>query len=154
LLDKPGVPAPERRDRAPAVGSKPVSLIVYVEDEFFARMLGEDVLNAAGYDVLVAADGEEGCALLRRHGSGVSGLITDINLPGVTEGWAVAELGREIREGLAVVYATGSDRSLFAARGVPLSRWIAKPFEWPHVLEAMSALIPAAGQANGPSLQL
>jgi CheY-like chemotaxis protein len=94
-----------------------VSLIVYVEDEFFARMLGEDVLNAAGYDVLVAADGEEGCALLRRHGSGVSGLITDINLPGVTEGWAVAELGREIREGLAVVYATGSDRSLFAARG-------------------------------------
>ena len=131
-----------------------MSLILYVEDEFFARMLGEDVLNAAGYDVVVAADGEEGCALLRLHGLCVSGLITDINLPGATEGWAVAELGREIRDGLAVVYATGSDPCHFAARGVPLSRWIAKPFEWPQVLEAMSALIPGDGRTDEPSLQL
>jgi CheY-like chemotaxis protein len=118
-----------------------MSLILYVEDDAVLQVDGESVLLAAGYDVLLANDGTEGCEILRERGAELCALITDIHLAGDIDGWQVASLGREINQALPVLYVTASERRSFAERGVPQSELVAKPFEWPHILRTVSMLL-------------
>lgn len=116
-------------------------MILYVEDDALLQMDGSQVLEAAGYQVVLASDGDEACAALRRHGDDLSALMTDIRLGGSIDGWAVAEFGRTIIERLPVLYMTGSEGGDFAARGVARGLMVLKPFCWPEILRSVSVLL-------------
>ena len=116
-------------------------LILYVEDEILLQMEGEVALKAAGYEVVTADDGADGCAVLRREGAGVHALITDVNLPGTLRGWHVADLAREVIPGLPVIYVTATERADFVARRVAGAVLIPKPFEWSQVLGQLASLL-------------
>jgi CheY-like chemotaxis protein len=118
-----------------------MSLVLYVEDDAVLQLDGEIALTEAGHDVLLAGDGAEACALLRHWGRRLDALVTDIDLPGAVDGWEVAELAREFREELPVVYATASEAAAVAARGVPLSLVVRKPFAWPQVVRCVATLL-------------
>ena len=118
-----------------------MSLILYVEDDAVLQLDGEIALTEAGHDVLLGRDGEEGCALLRHWGRRVDALVTDVDLSGAIDGWEVAELARQYRPELPVVYATGSSPADFAARGVPLGLLVRKPFAWPQVIRCVAGLL-------------
>jgi len=120
-----------------------MSRILYVEDHALLQLDGEGWLTAAGFDVVVASDGEEACAHLREPGPGFDGLVTDIDLPGAAKGWRVAELGREIAPGLAVIYVTNAGGPDFERMGVPHSVLMPKPFEWDHLVPELSRLLAA-----------
>ena len=115
--------------------------ILYVEDQPLLQLDGEGSLTAAGFEVVVASDGEEACAHLRSPGAGFDGLVTDIDLPRAAKGWRVAELGREIASGLAVIYVTGEAGPDFARLGVPSSLLVPKPFAWDHLVPRLSRLL-------------
>jgi DNA-binding response OmpR family regulator len=121
-----------------------MSLILYVEDDAVLQVDGEMALKSAGYDVVLAADGAEGCAAIRKHGMRLSVLMTDIRLAGPVDGWEVAELGRSINERLPVLYMTGSESEEFAARGVAQGVLVSKPFAWPDVIRSVGALLSQA----------
>jgi CheY-like chemotaxis protein len=118
-----------------------MALILYVEDDAVLQLDGEIALTEAGHDVLVGRDGVEGCALLRHWGRRVDALVTDIDLCSAVDGWKVAELAREFRPELPVVYATASTSAEVVARGVPLGLLVRKPFAWPQVVRCVATLL-------------
>ena len=109
------------------------TLVLLVEDEILIRRLANDVLEAAGFDVVEAADAAEALAILRgRRDVGV--LFTDVNMPGEIDGLRLAELVHQQWPAIKLVATSG--RAL--AHIMPDDgRFIAKPYN----LGAMTALI-------------
>jgi CheY-like chemotaxis protein len=69
--------------------------ILLVEDEVLTRLLMTDVLRDEGYRVLEATCGDEGRGLLL-SGERVDLVVTDVNMPGATDGIALTALAKEM----------------------------------------------------------
>jgi len=80
--------------------------VVLIDDEATLRMLVAEQLEEMGYQVLQAADGVSGLALLQMTGE-IDLLITDVGLPGGLNGRQVADAAARIRPGLKVLFITG-----------------------------------------------
>ena len=68
--------------------------VLLVEDEAMVRMLGCDVLEEAGFEVIEAANADEALAVLR-GGVDVQVLFTDVEMPGSLDGYGLARLAHE-----------------------------------------------------------
>ncbi len=80
--------------------------VLIVDDEPSVRMLVTDVLEEAGYRVLVADDGPSGLKQLQSD-SWIDLLITDVGLPGGLNGRQLADAARTSRPDLKVLFITG-----------------------------------------------
>jgi two-component system chemotaxis sensor kinase CheA len=67
---------------APQVRSSRKHLILVVDDSVTTRMLEKSILEAAGYQVELAASGEEGLEKVQRGGHSL--LIVDVEMPGLS----------------------------------------------------------------------
>ena len=112
--------------------------VLVVEDEPLVREVMVSELTDAGYDVLQAANGREAMAALEAADPRVDLLFTDIRLPGVLDGWAIAERARALNPEVRVVYATGY--SADQPRQVPNSRFLMKPYRPQAVLDTFAEL--------------
>ncbi|MBW4656786.1 MAG: response regulator [Kaiparowitsia implicata GSE-PSE-MK54-09C] len=115
-------------------------MLLLVEDEALLAVPLEQELVDAGFDVLVALDGQEGLAELERDASRFSGLITDIRLPAVN-GWAISKRARELVPTMPVVYMSGDSAAEWTANGVPNSIMLQKPFATAQLTAAITKLI-------------
>jgi two-component system, OmpR family, response regulator len=88
-----------------SVEHKPTTILV-VEDEVVVRDLLVAELQDAGYDVIAVDAGEPALAILQDRQQEVDWLFTDIRLPGVIDGWRVADEFRLTHPFRPVVYAT------------------------------------------------
>lgn len=114
--------------------------VLLVEDDFLIREALVDLLRDDGIEVLVAASGDEALGICAA--SAFDLLITDIRMPGRTNGWDLAEHCRSSRPELPVIYMTGySDVS---ARPVPGSIMLRKPFD----IEKIAAIIRKLASAE------
>jgi DNA-binding response OmpR family regulator len=119
-------------------------LILLVEDEAATAILLEDALAAGGYEVRVAASGEEALAILEEVEAEISGLVTDIRLGEGPNGWELARTARELHAGLPVVYVSGDSAPDHTSQGVPGSVMVQKPFATAQIITAISALLTNA----------
>jgi CheY-like chemotaxis protein len=62
-------------------------------------------LQAAGFKVFAAADGQEALAILKDHRE-IALLVSDIRMPGI-DGYALTQAGLELRPDLKVILMTG-----------------------------------------------
>lgn len=102
--------------------------LLVVEDDPAVRMIVLDELNELGYTTLEAMDGSTAIPILQSVQK-IDLLISDVGLPGMN-GRQIAEIGRQLRPGLPVLFMTGYAqsavaRSEFLAPGMEM---IAKPF--------------------------
>jgi PAS domain S-box-containing protein len=102
--------------------------ILFVEDEPGVRVVLAEILNELGYITHEAVDAPSARALEEDLGR-LDLLVTDVGLPG-TNGRQLAEMMRERRPGLKVLFITGyaskaAVRSEFLAEGMDM---LAKPF--------------------------
>jgi DNA-binding response OmpR family regulator len=119
--------------------------VLYVEDEDLIRELVVEILEEAGFEVVVAADGTAACDVLdRKLEQRLRALITDINLGGGLDGWAVARHARELNGALPVIYVTGAHGRDWRSKAVPNSLMIAKPFTPTQLVHAISSLLETA----------
>jgi two-component system chemotaxis sensor kinase CheA len=93
VLDPHGLVAEARRgyavaDGAPASVTPPLPILV-VDDSLTTRMLERSILESAGYEVDLAASGEEGLEKARCRDYGL--FLTDIDMPGIDGFTFVAE---------------------------------------------------------------
>jgi two-component system chemotaxis sensor kinase CheA len=93
VLDPHGLVTEARRGRL-AAGSAPAPAaprlpILVVDDSLTTRMLERSILESAGYEVDVAAAGEEGLEMARARPYGL--FLTDIDMPGIDGFTFVAE---------------------------------------------------------------
>ena len=84
---------------------KPTTILV-VEDEAVVRDLLVAELQDVGYEVIAAEAGEPALAILQDPKREIDWLFTDIRLPGVIDGWRVADEFRLTHPFRPVVYAT------------------------------------------------
>lgn len=116
-------------------------VLLYVEDEILIQGALLAALEEAGFSVLVADGGEQALAVLAAEFQSLHGLITDVDLGGGFDGWQVARAARKSVIGLPVIYVSAASEHEWAARGVPNSLMIAKPFVSAQVVRGISSLL-------------
>ncbi len=120
--------APPVRTPRTAYGGHGETVLI-VDDEAVIRMLITDVLGAAGYEIIQAADGGAGLKVLDSDAR-VDLLITDVGLPGGLNGRQVADAARVLRPALKVLFITGYAENAVIGNGHldPSTQVITKPF--------------------------
>ena len=103
--------------------------ILIVEDEASLRSLVEREVAALGYEVRVAADGEEALRLVEQQRFQPDLLLTDVVMPGIS-GSVLADRLRRVDPGLKVLYMSGYTDDAIVRHGVlaPNTHLISKPF--------------------------
>jgi CheY-like chemotaxis protein len=103
--------------------------VLVVDDEPTVRMLVADVLNEPGYVAVEAGDAAAGLAVLWSERR-VDLLVTDVALPGGTNGRQLAEAARSARPGLPVLFITGYAENALVGNGQlePGMQVMTKPF--------------------------
>jgi two-component system chemotaxis sensor kinase CheA len=107
-----GAWTPAPAPAAPA--ARPTVLVV--DDSITTRTLEQSVLEAAGYDVVTAVDGEDGWRLLQERGADL--VLSDVEMPRM-DGFALCESIRGSRRfaQLPVVLVTSLESPEHQARG-------------------------------------
>jgi CheY-like chemotaxis protein len=103
---------------------RPVVLIV--EDEPLVRMLGADVLEEAGFEVVEAFNGDEALEVLAARPD-IDVLFTDVNMPGSLDGLDLARVVHASRPDIKLLIASGQVR--LSEDQIPdAGRFLAKPY--------------------------
>ncbi|WP_051329390.1 PAS domain-containing protein [Geminicoccus roseus] len=113
----PSGPVPDRQEGA----------IVLVEDDDAIREATAERLREQGYRVTPAADGTAALALLQRAGR-VDLLVTDVGLPSIPNGRQLAEIARQQRPDLPVLFITGYAAAMLENSLDQRTQMISKPF--------------------------
>jgi two-component system, OmpR family, response regulator len=106
--------------------------VLIVEDSYLLLEIVASLCAMQGVRVVEASTGEAALTILRAHGPAIDWLFTDINLPGLIDGWSVAQAFRAARPDGPVVYTSTDSGGIHAAkrvRGVPGGLFLRKPFQ-------------------------
>ena len=120
-------------------GSKPLVLIA--EDEFLIQATLEDVVTEAGFGHLAVSNADNAIRALEEDSARFCALITDVRMPGQTNGWDLARRARELQPLMPVIYMTGDSAKDWAAQGVPNSVLLQKPFVHAQLVTALTTLL-------------
>ena len=103
--------------------------VLIVDDEEMIRTLSVAMLEAFGFDTLVANDGEMALEIFRREGNRISLVLLDQSMP-IMDGLTVLKELRRIRPDVKVLLASGYSKQEVSARfkGLGLNGFIQKPF--------------------------
>jgi DNA-binding response OmpR family regulator len=143
-----GLLASRNRNRVTAVPTAAVLAVLYVEDEPLIRELMAAVLEDAGFELLIVADGAAAIAALDGHGPPFCIVITDVNLGDGPDGWDVARRARVLNHAMPVIYVTGGPTHEWKSKGVANSVMIKKPFSAPQIIRAIRSLLAADDTAQ------
>jgi CheY-like chemotaxis protein len=116
--------------------------ILVVEDDAAVRELTTNIVTSLGYNVLDAADGEIGLAVLEAHAE-VSLLLTDVVLPGRVGGPENAKKVRALRPDLKVLFMSGYTElaGVQAGRSIDEAELVRKPFRKSALAERIRAAL-------------
>jgi CheY-like chemotaxis protein len=124
--------------------------ILVVEDEPIAREILGDLLKMAGYDVLASHSGEQALLTLVQERGRIDCLFTAVELPGLVDGWMLAEEFRVTNAAMPVVFATRSKAA--QARSAEGTAFIARPVLPPKAVEAVNEVTGRAEAAGSRGL--
>ncbi|TAJ30972.1 MAG: PAS domain S-box protein [Nitrospirae bacterium] len=118
--------------------------ILLVEDQEEVRAFVQEILQEAGYQVLVAHDGIEALALSERYKEPIHLLLTDVVMPKMS-GRQVADRLALLCPAMKVLYLSGYTDDALGAHGVldPGTPLLFKPFEADVLLRTLRELLDA-----------
>lgn len=111
--------------------------ILFVEDEYLIRFMLADSLREIGYQVLEAANGDEGLEILRST-QVVDILVTDVRMPGAVDGMELTRRSKSLAPGRPVIICSAH---LFESESEPADEFIAKPYTVAALADAVARLI-------------
>ena len=109
--------------------------ILVVDDERMICTLVKIFLEMAGYDVLTAADGEEGLRIFRQHQPRITLLLTDVMMPRMN-GLDLANHVLQISPQVPVLFMSASFQSASPGCGC-----LAKPFSQSSLITAIDEVL-------------
>jgi len=114
-----------------------MATILIIDDKEPIRALLRTTLEAAGYEVMEAANGREGLALYRHRPADL--VITDILMPELNGLDMLLELTREFLHAkvIAISGAGGEQNVLDHAKLLGARQTFQKPFSMPRLLDAV-----------------
>jgi DNA-binding NtrC family response regulator len=75
----------------------------------------EDVVTEAGFEHISLPNADEAIRALEKDSARFCALITDVRMPGETDGWDLARRARELNPIMPVIYMTGDSAKGWAA---------------------------------------
>ena len=107
----------------------PMETILVADDALDVLLLARDILQARGYTVLTANDGEEALRLAEGYAGPIHALLADVVMPGLT-GPELADRLRRTRSETKVVFMSGYTTEVMDQYGLVRSGapFIGKPF--------------------------
>jgi two-component system cell cycle sensor histidine kinase/response regulator CckA len=115
--------------------------ILVVEDEAAILELTVSVLRDEGYRVTSAINGDVALVILQQ-GLPFRLLITDIAMPGLLDGYALARKARELQPEMQIIYMTGfASMASVRSRGAPYGQTIVKPWTSQVLLATVASVI-------------
>ncbi len=137
---------PQQQEAEPWRGTGTVLL---VDDEETVRVVGQRMLELAGFAVLTAADGRQAITLFRQHLDKIVCVLLDLTMPHMDGEEAFREL-RRIRSDIRVILSSGYGEqevtSRFAGKG--LAGFIQKPYRSSALAAKLREVLEGdAGQA-------
>lgn len=107
----------------------PMETILVADDTADVLFLARDILQARGYTVLTASDGDAALRLAEGHSGPIHGLLTDVVMPGLT-GPELADRLTRRRNETKVVFMSGQTTEVMDQYGILHSGapFIGKPF--------------------------
>jgi CheY-like chemotaxis protein len=129
--------------------------VLVVDDEVLIRLVISDYLRDCGYRVIEAANAEEAIIVLKQEDLVIDIVLSDVEMPGVLDGFGLARWVREHREGLDVILA-GSPRRAAAAAGDLCEEGphLAKPYDAQAALDRIRQLLAKRSRIQPPKLSL
>ncbi len=121
--------------------------ILLVEDDAFVRTVTCEVLQSAGYRVLMAENSAQAASIYEQRGGEVDLLLTDMILPGET-GLALAGRLRRKNPGLNVLLVTGYATQM-GLRAIKPEELLAKPFSTKALLRRLRQLLDSQELRTG-----
>jgi two-component system cell cycle sensor histidine kinase/response regulator CckA len=116
--------------------------ILLVEDEDIVRAIAERALTLQGYNVICAAEGEEGLGLLDRHDN-IALLLTDVVMPSM-DGPTLGKLVRAKRPNLPIIFMSGyAEDALRQEIALENVNFLPKPFSVQQLAEAVRKALTA-----------
>jgi CheY-like chemotaxis protein len=119
--------------------------VLVVEDEPIAREILGDLLKMAGYDVLSVRTGEQALLTLVQERGRIDCLLTAVELPGLVDGWMVADEFRASDQAMPVVFAAKSRPN--EGPWLEGAAFVARPVLPPAAVEAVKELTGRSGAA-------
>ena len=128
------------------MSGKPLKILV-ADDEPDVLVITARKLREAGFEVVMAVDGEEALALFRSEGPDI--LVLDVNMPR-QNGWAVLERVKaesELKRWIPVIIVSAQDELEDMRHGFNLQadHYLIKPCQMEDIIHAvnlMATLIP------------
>jgi PAS domain S-box-containing protein len=117
-------------------------LVLVVEDEDALREVTRRILTRNGYQVIVAANGQDAISAAASSQDRVTMLLTDVIMPGM-QGKEVADRVRELQPGIAVLFMSGYTEGLLSGQGIiePGLNLIEKPFNEVSLLRRVREIL-------------
>ena len=119
-------------------------VLLLVEDEVLVQEMLATEFTDAGYELVMASDGNRALAELEADAARFKAIVTDIGLGKGPDGWDVARRARELVADMPIIYITGDSTHNWSSKGVPDSVVISKPFAPAQLSTAVATLITAA----------
>jgi signal transduction histidine kinase len=116
--------------------------LLLVEDELIGRKIAAEFLREQGYEVFEAEDGPSAVALFRRTPA-LDMLITDVGLPNGLNGRQLADIIRESKPKLPVLFITGYAGAARIDQLETDMQILAKPFALPMLTAQVAAALNA-----------
>jgi DNA-binding response OmpR family regulator len=129
----------------------PSVLLLLAEDEFAVADLLNTALGDAGYEVITARHGHAAIKEIEADAARFRAILTDIHLGTGPEGWEIARRARELVPRMPIIYMSGESAEDWAAKGVPGSMMVAKPFAPAQLVTAISNVINEADMHLPPT---
>ena len=136
-------------DSPGATPSRGRGVILLADDEDAIRWLGRRYLEADGWVVLEARDGEEALQIIAAHEGSLRLVVTDLNMPKVS-GRELAEVLSIFRPGLPVLGITGFLSAVSHDRRLPI---LPKPFTPGSLLQAVRMACGVSVRLRRPPLE-
>ncbi len=114
--------------------------ILLVEDEDTVRAVAERALTRQGYEVTVAADGEEGLDHVRAAGQ-FDLVVSDVVMPSM-DGPAMAREIRKVHPALPIIFMSGyAEEQLRREIDIPNMHFLAKPFSVQQIADTVEMVL-------------
>jgi PAS domain S-box-containing protein len=122
--------------------------ILVVEDDPFVRSSVIMRVKSLGYKVVSAVNGNDALSKLRADPK-IDLLFTDIVMPGGMSGWELADLARQIRPGLPVLYSSGYPQEALVdlGRASAQSIILTKPYRKVELARRLREALKATSEA-------
>jgi DNA-binding response OmpR family regulator len=121
--------------------NQPMHKVLLVDDDPEIVETVSYALESAGYEVVVARDGNQGLALAERENPAL--MILDMMMPKRSGFLVLEKLRRELELPLPVIMITGNEGSRHQAYAelLGVSEYIRKPFPMDRLLDAVARLL-------------